>query len=69
MQRRPKALLIAAALIATAGLASTPEARLKLAFARADDPSPRKVEIGAEVAGLAVAFLLTWSESRQPATH
>lgn len=69
MQRRPNALVAAAVLIAIGGLASTPEARLNLAFARADDPSPRRVEIAANVAGLAVAFLFTWSETRQPLTN
>jgi hypothetical protein len=42
-----------------------PDLRLSLNFHDRADPNPRQVQIAAEVAGLALSFLVSWTQSRQ----
>lgn len=54
--------LTAVAALALAALAFARPATLNLSFAHADDPSPRRFEASAQVLGLAVGLVLSWSQ-------
>lgn len=46
---------------AAAAIACTSSATLNIALHDQGDPAPRKLEIGAQVAGLCLGFILSWS--------
>ncbi len=50
-----------AAAAAVALVACTSSASLNLNLHSKDDPNPRRLEIGAQVAGLCLGFILSWS--------
>lgn len=54
-------ILALAGAAAIAAIACTGSATLNLALHDRGDPSPRKLEIGAQVAGLCLGFILSWS--------
>ncbi len=55
-------LVVAASAAVVATMGCTTGARINIALHEPDDPSPRRVEIGAQVAGLCLGFLLSWSQ-------
>jgi|GEM_PF-3824828 len=56
-----RGVLAAAAAAAVVGMACTTEARLNIALHDPSDPAPKRLEVGAQIAGLCLGFLLSWS--------
>jgi predicted protein tyrosine phosphatase len=64
MQVRAKSVAFGvAALLALAAIGER-DLRLTLAFEHRADPNPRQIEIAADLAGLGLALLLSWSVTR-----
>ncbi|MFW2830603.1 hypothetical protein [Sphingomonas sp. ID0503] len=55
-------LIVIAAMLVLAAACHPP--RLTLDFAREGDPHSRRIEVAAEVAGLAAALAIRWSSAR-----
>ena len=55
-------LAVAGVALALAAMATNGGARLTLAMHDRADPNPHQVQIAAEVAGVALALLVTWTE-------
>lgn len=53
--------LTAAATTAVVAMACTSGAQLRVELHDRNDPSPKQVRIGAQIAGLCLGFLLSWS--------
>jgi hypothetical protein len=61
MDRRSKALLVAAGLFGLALAAPRPEADIRILAHAKDDLSPSRVKAAVEVGGMAVSVLVTWT--------
>lgn len=62
---RKRGVLICVLLVVAAVLASPGhDLSLALNFHDRADPNPRQVQIAAEVAGLAMSFLVSWTQTR-----
>jgi hypothetical protein len=63
-------IMTAAAVATVAVMACSTGAQINIALHEPNDPAPRRVEIGAQVAGLCLGFLLSWSrDGAQPAAR
>lgn len=62
---RKRGALIGLLVVAVLALASPgQDLRLALNFHDRADPNPRQVQIAAEVAGMAMSFLVSWTQAR-----